>query len=129
MLFVVRMSLVDLEATVLDAAGLPPSPGSQGICQAASWQDAAARDREWALVEFRPSMGPFMQWTFVEDRFKLVLYRGHEYGELYDLHADPHQLRNLFADPAFAGLRDALVRRFEPLRTQDEIVRERTAAA
>ena len=33
-------SLVDLEATVLDAAGLPPSPGSQGICQAASWQDA-----------------------------------------------------------------------------------------
>jgi uncharacterized sulfatase len=118
-----------LEATFLDAAGLTPSPGSQGICQSVSWQDATVRTREWALVEFRPSMGPFMQWTFVEDRYKLVLYRGHVYGELYDLQVDPHQLTNLFSEPTWASVRDDLVQRFRPLCTQEEIVRERTTAA
>jgi hypothetical protein len=37
-----------------------------------------------------------------------VEYDGSE-GELYDLEADPHQQRNMWDDPACAGLRSDLV--------------------
>jgi hypothetical protein len=62
-------SVVDLEATFLGVAGLTPSTGSQGVCQTGSWKDAAVKSRDWALVEFRPSQGDFMQWTFIMDIF------------------------------------------------------------
>jgi len=91
--------------------------------------DAAVKSRDWALVEFRPSQGDFMQWTFIEEQYKLVLYRHRDYGELYDLQADPQQLRNLFAVPEYLNIRESLKRRFDPHLTMDEVVRERTAFA
>ena len=42
---------------------------------------------------------------------KLVLAHGHALGELYDLRADPGESRNLWSDPAHAGLKtDMLIR-------------------
>ncbi len=42
-------------------------------------------------------------------RWKLVYYQGGE-GELYDLAADPGELENRYADPAFADVRAELTR-------------------
>lgn len=36
--------------------------------------------------------------------WKLVHYPGQPYGELYDLHGDPWELRNLYGDPAHAAV-------------------------
>ena len=36
------------------------------------------------------------------DRYKLVVYHGHEVGELFDLHHDPGEFENLWDDPAHA---------------------------
>ena len=34
-----------------------------------------------------------------DERFKLVIYHGHQLGELYDLLEDPSEFHNLFDDP------------------------------
>lgn len=35
-------------------------------------------------------------------RFKLVVYHGHDLGELYDLQSDPWEFENLWDQPDFA---------------------------
>lgn len=121
-------SLVDLEATFLAAAGLTAPTASQGVVQTPAWLNASARVRDHAFLEFRPAQGNFKQHTWITDRYKLVRYRHREYGELYDMEADPLQAHNLFADPACRRIRDDLLERF-PMSENDECVRERTAVA
>lgn len=121
-------SLVDLEATFLNAAGLPATTSSQGTIQTPAWLNANSKVRDHAFLEFRPSQGNFKQHTWVTDRYKLVRYRNREYGELYDTAEDPLQRHNLFDDPAYRTIRDELLERF-PMSSHDECVRERTAVA
>ena len=40
---------------------------------------------------------------------KLVYYIGQEAGELYDLEADPHELTNLWDQPAYATTKQQLL--------------------
>jgi len=125
-------SLVDVPATLLEVAGLPPEPSAQGVSQAAAWLDADVAARAHVRLEFRPSAGPLFQETFVTDRWKLVLYRDRpELGELYDLGADPHQARNLWLAKDFREVRDALSARFaaERVPADAEACRPRTAMA
>jgi arylsulfatase A-like enzyme len=122
-------SLVDIEATCLDAAGLTPQASSQGVCQTVAWQDCAVSKRDHVRLEFRPAQGPFKQRTWVEQRYKLVTYDTRDYGELYDLQEDPRQLRNLFGDAAHRCLRDELVDRYQPQDEPPDLVRERMAGA
>ena len=42
---------------------------------------------------------------------KLTFEFGSRAGELYDLKQDPHEMHNLFDDPAARGLRDELMQR------------------
>ena len=39
---------------------------------------------------------------------RLTVYQGQDWGELYDLHNDPQELRNLWDEPASQKLRHAL---------------------
>ena len=123
-------SLVDIEATCLDAAGLTPGADSQGVCQTPSWRDGSVSARDHVQLEFRPAQGPFKQRTFVEQRFKLVTYDTREYGELYDLQADPRQVHNLFSDPEHRTLRDELLARYRPMDHEPpDLIYERMAVA
>lgn len=46
-----------------------------------------------------------------DERYKLVVYHGHEDGELYDLAADPGEFDNLWHTPANQELKLALMKR------------------
>jgi arylsulfatase len=42
-------------------------------------------------------------------RYKLIVYHGHNLGELYDLQEDPWEFDNLWDDPGSQQLRSELV--------------------
>lgn len=116
-------SLVDLAPTILDAAGLKVPGAMQGVSQLSHWRGAHEAARDFVLCENRhnPRM-PHAQ-TYVDARYKITVYRRENFGEIFDLEADPGELRNLWDDPASAALKQHLllamvqgVMRSEPTR-------------
>jgi arylsulfatase A-like enzyme len=56
----------------------------------------------------------------VTDRFKLVYFYEPDmnYWELFDLQKDPHELRSVYADPAYAGVKADLEKELTHLRVE-----------
>lgn len=122
-------SLVDVESSCLQAAGLDPTPGSQGVSQIDAWLDSSCLARDHALLEFRPAQGPFMQRTCISSTHKLVTYDTRDDGELYDLASDPEQRANLYGQPDCRDVQHQLTDVINDSMTPDELVRERMAVA
>lgn len=122
------VSLVDLCATFLDAAGEPDLPRSQGhsllpLALGGSRTGAVSSPpdsgwRDWALCEYRDSGHPYSPPVHVtmlrRGVHKLVVHHGPpatarpRMGELYNLAADPQERHNLWSDPAARALRTQL---------------------
>jgi arylsulfatase A-like enzyme len=118
-------ALIDLAPTFLSAAGIPVPGIMQGVDQMAVWRGEAASARDNVLVEFRHQPTAVHLRTFVEDRYKMTVYRDQSYGELWDLEEDPDERRNRWDDPAYATIKGELFRRWvnaevvrEPMRLQ-----------
>ncbi len=116
-------SLVDLAPTFLSAAGAPVPGLMQGINQLDAWCGRAPSPRDHVIVENRHQPTKVHLRTFITDRYKLTVYRGQSYGELFDLSDDPGELRNRWDDPALASVKADLFQRFidaeirrEPMR-------------
>ncbi|WP_344749474.1 sulfatase family protein [Kribbella aluminosa] len=105
-------SLVDLAPTFLSAAGLAVPGDMQGVDQLPVWtgQQPAARDH--VLVENRHQPTAVHIRTYVDDRYKLTVYRDKQWGELFDLVEDPQEHRNQFGNPSYEPIRAELMRRF-----------------
>ncbi len=109
---------VDLPATLLDAAGCAPGRGVQGSSLLPLLAGQHDGWRNWALCEYRFSgftTDPLIMTTMLrQDDWKLIVWHGSPAtggtrdGELYNLSDDPGELRNLFHDPDFAGVRRRL---------------------
>ena len=119
-------SLVDLAPTFLRAAGIDIPGQMQGADQLAEWTGAVGNEerpaRDHVLVENRHQPSALHLRTLVDRRYKLTVYRGHAYGELFDLQEDPEERRNRWHDPAFAEIKSNLLQRF----VQAEMEREPT---
>lgn len=94
-------STLDLAPTFMSMADMRWPELVQGVNQTQSWLHAEHKNRDWAMVEFRPSQSDFMQKTFVFEKYKLVVYHRPEWGELYDMRCDPEQLNNLWSRPEY----------------------------
>jgi arylsulfatase len=116
------VSWVDLTATILDAASLPPPPGNQGesLLPLARGEDAVGW-RDWALAAYRNSGHPYdppVHTTMLRTgSWKLIVHHGEpatereRSGELYDLASDPMELSNLWDDPDHRETRSRLQER------------------
>lgn len=106
-------STIDIAATVLERAQLEPYCGLQGRNLAPAM--TGARLREAALVEFEhqtamPGLGvPPRVHTVIDDRYRLSLLDGLDWGELYDLQADPGEFVNLWDDAASVQIKARLM--------------------
>lgn len=102
-------SLVDLAPTFLDVLGLEVPGEMQGVSQWQTWQGGAAA-RTFAICENRhnPRM-PHVE-TYIDQRYKISVYREADYGELFDLGTDPGEVRNLWDDPEAQSLKADMLR-------------------
>lgn len=103
-------SLVDIAPTFAAAAGLGVPRTMQGLDQTAAWSGLADPPRDHAIVENHHQDSDAVHLrTLVTGRYKITVYRGRDWGELFDLQDDPGELKNRYDDPDYAGVRSELM--------------------
>ena len=115
-------SQVDLAPTFLKALDIPVPGIMQGVDQLPVWKGQAQQARDHVLVENRHNPTTVHLRTYINERYKLTVYRSADYGELFDLQEDPQELCNRWDDPDYQVLKAELLLRF----VQAEIQREPT---
>ncbi|GGD80842.1 sulfatase family protein [Paenibacillus nasutitermitis] len=107
--------LLDLAPTLLEAAGLPVSPGMQGNSLLPLLTGAAKSLRQDILCEVdevRPNGEARASGTMLRtETHKLIVHGPDPEGELYDLREDPQERFNLWNDAASAGVKLQLMER------------------
>jgi arylsulfatase A-like enzyme len=104
---------IDLAATFLDVAGVEAPATMQGrsLVGLAEGQISDWREDAFSEIDLRinprmhgpndPDSRDYVAMICTQD-WKYVHFPTLEIGELYDLNRDPHELENLFYDPAYA---------------------------
>ena len=115
------VELIDIAPTLLDLAGVPHPPRMQGrsLLPILAGEVEPDDHRDFVRCEFfNTCEGIGTDWTsagsranMVRDRrFKLAVYHGQEYGELYDLEEDPWEHVNLWESEAHRAVKNRLMR-------------------
>jgi arylsulfatase A-like enzyme len=115
------VSNADLAPTLLALGGAAVPAGLDGQSFLPALRDSTAVVRDALLIEYStdtefPRLRGMGYKAVRTDRYKYIRYealRGMD--ELYDLHADPHELHNLLPDGAAEGVRRALDERLNAL--------------
>lgn len=105
-------SNIDYSPTFLSVAGIPVPGFMQGLDQWPCWEGDVAHVRDHVIVENRHEPTKVHLRTYLDQRYKLTVYRDRDYGEMFDLEEDPGETRNLWDDPEKRELKLELFRRF-----------------
>ncbi|WP_101295804.1 sulfatase family protein [Halegenticoccus soli] len=120
------VSAVDVAPTVLDLCDVPipegrVPPEREAAQEPPAWPGRSLRPqlageidavRDGAVVENDEDYLGLRVRTYVTDRYKLTVYPGEPYGELFDLRADPEELYNRWDDERYADVRGRLLSEF-----------------
>lgn len=108
------VNLTDVTATLLDAAGAPPLPNSQGRSFAPLFADASAPWLDETVSEYVNDGVPawaggrlVVSRMLRRGRYKLIYHRGHP-EQLFDLEADPQERHDLAGKPEFRDIQDSM---------------------
>jgi arylsulfatase A-like enzyme len=115
-------NLVDLAPTFLATVGRPVPGVMTGVDQKGTWCGGEAA-RKWSITENHHTLTNFHMRTYVNQRYKITVYRKWDDGELFDLQEDPAEVRNLWRDPAAADLKGRLLLEFMQATMQSEPMR------
>ena len=106
-------STIDIPATVLDHARIEPFSGMQGRSVIPALAGGKGRDCVFIQYDHQVSNAasgvPPRVHTLIDGRYRLSLFDGTQWGELYDLVDDPGEFENLWSEPAHAATRARLV--------------------
>lgn len=113
------VELTDVAPTLLEASGLPRYEGMQGtsFLQACTNPEKPFTGKEQVYCEYYNSTRAYNKQggaygTMIRDkRYKVVVYHGTEFGELYDLEQDPDEFVNLWNDPKHSEVKNAMIRK------------------
>ena len=105
-------SQVDFAPGFLAAAGIDIPGLMQGVSQLGVWCGDEEQARDHVIVENRHQPTKVHLRTYVDERYKMTVYRDHEYGEFFDLQEDPDELRNLWDVPEAGSVKCEVLRRF-----------------
>jgi len=90
--------LLDLFPTICDVTGATPPEKLAGESLRPIWEGKKPQIRDSVFLPFSGLMR-----SLRDERWKLIVYPPTGHRELFDLQADPHEMKNLAADPARAG--------------------------
>ncbi|MFD1677075.1 sulfatase [Alicyclobacillus fodiniaquatilis] len=105
-------SLVDFAPTVLSLAGISVPHEMTGVDQSRVWLGQQDMARDHILCENHHEPTSIHLKTYVDARYKITVYYGQTYGELYDLEADPNEFHNLWDDEQYAELKAQLLLKY-----------------
>jgi len=106
------LSLVDLAPTFLSIAGIGVPRTMTGRDQKEVLFGRKEQVRDHVIVENHHQPTAIHLKTYVDRRYKITVYYNRDYGELFDLDEDPHELHNLWNSPAHAALKSRLLLKF-----------------
>jgi arylsulfatase len=95
---------IDIAPTILDYAKLPIPETVQGI-SLRSVMEGRTRGKEAILCEFTPNDQSSNGKCIRSERYKYEYWAPNGPAKLFDLQEDPHELRNVIDDPAYATVR------------------------
>ena len=107
-------STVDIAPSIIERAGLKPYFGIQGKSLMGNL-DGSSNLRQRLVVEHQDNMTrmgfpePVMVRTLLVEGYRLTIYKGQSWGELYDHGKDPHETLNRWDDAAYVGIRAKLM--------------------
>ena len=109
------VELTDIVPTLLDALAMPIPPHIQGksLWPLLTGQVAPDHHRDFVRCEYHDALD--RQYAshanmLRDDRYKIVVYHGHDIGELYDLREDPDEYVNLWDDLAMQDVKYTLMK-------------------
>jgi arylsulfatase A-like enzyme len=106
-------STIDIAATVLERARIEPFSGMQGRSVAPALAGGNGRDCVFIQYDHQvlnvASGAPPRVHTLIDNRYRLSVFGGTQWGELYDLVDDPGEFENLWSEPAHAATRARLM--------------------
>lgn len=115
-------SLVDLPVTFLEATGIGKSQAMTGVNQLAAWTNPQASVRTHTLVENNHEPGMAEMKTYINERYKLTVFRAFECGELYDMREDPGEIHNRWNDPNYSEIKMRLLQAFVQAEMAKEVL-------
>lgn len=108
-------STIDLAPSILARAGCTPPNGMQGqsLLEVMAGRREAVRDAVLIEEENQRVLFDFpyrtRMRTLQTHRYRLSVYEGTEWAELYDLESDPDELHNRWEDSAYRSVREAMM--------------------
>ncbi|MFC7680950.1 sulfatase [Paenibacillus sp. GCM10028914] len=111
---------VDIVPTVLEVIGNECPYGVQGISQLKVLEGSASSLRSSALTTYNAHDRGVHAKCLRTNRYKLVIFAGETYGELFDLFNDPGEHLNLFFEPAAKEVKLQLMEQLVHRLIQDE---------
>ena len=98
-------SLLDLAPTLLELADIAEPEAMQGLSMVPGLANPPDWPRTAALTENDDDMARIRMRTLTTAEWKLTLYAGREFGELYNRRTDPDERTNLWSAPDHATVR------------------------
>lgn len=105
-------SIVDIPVTFLDYCDIDVPFDWTGKNQREVWEGKKDTVRKHIICEHNHDRDTLNLRAYVDERYKLVVMQGQEYGELYDLQNDPKEINNLFADEDYKEIKTQLLMKY-----------------
>ncbi|MAK56323.1 MAG: sulfatase [Pusillimonas sp.] len=108
-------STIDIPSTILDRARIAPFAGMQGRSLLPVVNGEKKLERETVFIQYdhqrtHPGLGgPPRVHTIFDGRWRLSVFHGVEWGELYDLQTDPGEFKNEWNNPEHIQVRCRLM--------------------